>query len=521
MQGVRFGEIEMAELEKSAKNEKLGSSLVFQYMNSIVFNLSGIIFYVYIVKFYPTSVAGEIVNILAILGLFNIVFSLSLSNAATRFISYHIGRNEWAEAKSVMFKILFVTILSATAGSLLLFLISPYMSILFFHDTFYARTISYLSIPLFTQVIFGLINGIILGFQRFKVAATVNVTGTFLWYFLATVFLYMSNDVSFVPLGMATGYVIGIIPGILIIFSIVRKRSEKAYNMKINNVIHYAIPLIFASVISYGSSYIDRIFVSIFTDLSTLGVYGFALLMATGLAMVVTPITNILLPKVSAMFSRNDMDSIRSAFRLSTTVLTFVYVPCALGLAAISYRFIQIFATGSYVSGAVPAMIILSVTALLVSQNIMSQAVYAHGKTSIFIWIATFTLISNLTLSILLIPRYSMIGAAIANSSVYMVSFIVLYATSRKLGFLNYDMISMIKIWVSSIVVFIVVYYLGTVFPYGDLSLLELVVIGTVVYLLMVKLLRVIRKEYAEIILDNIPSNLRFINRLVRFISNV
>lgn len=55
MQGVRFGEIEMAGLEKSAKNEKLGSSLVFQYMNSIVFNLSGIIFYVYIVKFYPTD----------------------------------------------------------------------------------------------------------------------------------------------------------------------------------------------------------------------------------------------------------------------------------------------------------------------------------------------------------------------------------------------------------------------------------------------------------------------------------
>lgn len=511
----------MVELEKSEKKEKLGSSLIFQYMNSIIFNLSGIIFYVYIVKFYPTSVAGEIVNILAILGLFNIVFSLSLSNAATRFISYHIGRNEWAEAKSLMFKILFVSVISATAGSLTLFLISPYMSMLFFHDTLYAQTISYLSIPLFTMVVLGLINGIILGFQRFKIAATVNVVGTFLWYFLATVFLFLTNDVSFVPLGMATGYIIGIVPGILIIFSIVRKRKEKAYNVNINYVMRYATPLIFASIISYGSSYIDRIFVSIFTDLSVLGVYGFALLMATGLGMVVSPITNILLPKVSAMFSRNDQESIRSAFRLSTTVLTFIYVPCALGLSAISYRFIQIFATTNYVSGAVPAIIILSVTALLVSQNIMSQAIYAHGKTSIFIWIAIFTLISNLALSILLIPRYSMIGAAIANSSVYVVSFIVLFASSRKLGFLNYDRQSLIKIWISSIVVFIVVDYAGTILPYGDLALLELVLIGTFVYLMMVKFLRVIRREYADIIIDNLPPNLRFLNRVVKFISNI
>jgi len=97
--------------------------------------------------------------------------------------------------------------------------------------------------------------------------------------------------------------------------------------------------------------------------------------------------------------------------------LTAVYIPVALLVASLSTSILLFLANINYIPGAVPMIIILTVSSLTVSVNIFAVTLQAIRKTWIFIASSSLGLLSSVILSVILIPRIGIDGAAIGYSS--------------------------------------------------------------------------------------------------------
>lgn len=478
------------------------SGSLYQYASTFTFFASGLIFYIFLAKTFPTTIVGEMSLLIAIVTIFNIVFSLGLQQGAQHFISFYLGRGDYEAVHSLIIKIIVIGLAFASIGSAVTFVIAPYISILFFHTPSDFLVVRYLAIELFFLVCFSIFNGIILGLQGFRFSAIISVFGQSFSYFLSFILLYMTHSITYAILGLALGYggsVFVFMLGMIFFLDFSKRRDEK---VSLKPVFAYSFPLLLSSIIGYGSSYIDRFVVAYFFKTAELGVYSFVLLISSSLAILAGPINNILLPKFSELYSSGNKADIKDATAVSSSVLSYLYTPAALGVAALAPQILELFADDQYLPGTGPLMILLFITAVFVTQNVLTQSVSSVRATRFFIVVTISTLISNVALSFTLIPRLGLTGAAIANSSVSVTSFLLLFAYSRKLGVFGMDAKRLGKIWLSAGIMFAVIYFLQLHLMSSLIFFPVLIILGAAIYIGLSKLMKAFPHEVRDQIIE-------------------
>lgn len=490
---------------------------LFQFFATSSSFIAGAIFYIYLSKFYSSTYVGFVSLFIAVAGIFSSVFSFGLAQASQHFISYYLGRSMRGKIAFFIKRTLKYAFLLSLIAGVLMALLSPVISSDFFHSASYTPVLQLLSIYVFESIMFSILAGMYLGLQNFKRGGIISVVTVSVAYLVASLLLYSFRNPEWIVIGWISGYAIG-----LIMFSIgVFRRTAivgSSESFPYSQVFKYSVPILFSSIISVGASYIDRFVVAFFIGISTLGIYNFAILITTTLALFLTPIYNVIMPKMSELFSQGDVTAILRGLRVSSTIVTLFYVPAALGGAALGIRILSFLATPEYGSASIAMVILLIVYAMFITQGVLVQAVSSTRNTAVFLISASLTLISNVTLSFLLIPHYGMLGAAIANSSVTAVSFIVLYLYSLSIGYVSYDRISILKVWISSGIMALIVYFVSSKLPPGGIYLGALVILGTVLYLVIAKVMRIFGQEDKNWLLSVFTGKYGMFSRIIDFL---
>jgi O-antigen/teichoic acid export membrane protein len=172
----------------------------------------------------------------------------------------------------------------------------------------------------------------------------------------------------------------------------------------------------------------------------------------------------------------------------------------------------------AYVIGSVPLAIILTVNALVIVGGPMGSALQGTRKTLIFVLSTSIALISNLVLSVLLIPSLSLTGAAIGYSSVGTVSFVVIFAYAWKSGVVKLDIRMLSRIWLSAIVMSALVYLFATVTGFSGILIPFYVIAGLVTYLLMLKATSALSETDKELLKRLIPGELGLLKAFVELL---
>ena len=132
------------------------------------------------------------------------------------------------------------------------------------------------------------------------------------------------------------------------------------------------------------------------------------------------------------------------------------------------------------------------------------------------------SLVANVVFSFLLIPYFGLIGAAFGFSSVYVVSFIILYRLARKEDLVQYNISGTLKIWASSIFMFLIVYlalhFMIDKYGYSLFILPSLILVGALIYLVVSSRLKVFSKREREFILSMFPDRLNSIKKAISFL---
>lgn len=549
--------------ESYLEEKKLGRGTLFQYLGSSSTLAAGALFYIFMVKTIPQAAVGSVTLFQSFLGLFATIFALGLSYAGQHFISFHLAKGQKSSAIAIIRTISLMIVILAILTAASIFIFSDIVAPLFFNTTSVEEKEAFLNLARTLFLVGGLflsnnlMNGMLLGLQRYKQSGMATMSAAIMNYGLpfGLLVVYIMNlpgasyivnfavllnggfvNVVSIPSAIViTGWMIGysISASIFIVLLITSIRSVFKEKIErtlpdpslVKRMFRYSLPVYLSSMVTFGALYVDRLAVGRYLDISQLAIYNLGLLIATSVAFFINPINSILLPKISQYFAQRDQTTIRRGVGMTTDIVAFIYVPIALFIVSISSGIIIVLGKPDYISAALPFSIILTVSAVFITQNVLVQALAGIGATKTFLFSSTSTLASNLILSIILIPRFGLTGAAISYSSVYVVNFAVIYTFAKRFGISEHRISRIAKIWVSALVMFLAVHvfdnYVFTLsfnVPPGAVSflvhdVLRLVVyalVGLAVYMGMIRATRSINRREIEFFFRFVPGWLQF-----------
>ena len=496
----------------------IGVDAIFQYAGSGVQLFSGLVFYLIAVRLFNTASIGAIALFVAIVGLFNIIFSFGLSTASQHFTSFSLGKGDYASVRKTVYRILEISFGLSIASLTTLQFLAGKISVIFLHSASYTVLVRILGVVLFGNILFGILNGVILGIQQFRLSALISIVIWITYYFGALVFALFFRTIDTIVFGWLMGIFLGVFIELAVVLLSIRKYLGEGKPPNSANLFRYSFPILLSGLMSYGAGYADRFVVSGLMSLSELGVYNFSLLIASAISFFAVPFNNILMPKFSEFYGRGEMDLIASTAKVSTTLLSYFYVPAALGIAALS-PIILVFLGGSqYVSGALPLRIIMFVSALFISQNILTQAIASIRKTRLFLYSSGLALASNVAVSILLIPPFGLVGAALGFSTVYAITFVILYYVAKRESVVSMDMTGIVKIWVASIIMFITVGLISDLLGLHIIYLPVYILMGAFVYIGLAKVMNIFKRDDKQLILALFPQRLNFLTKILQML---
>ncbi|WP_298278400.1 oligosaccharide flippase family protein [Ferroplasma sp.] len=499
--------------------ESFGSGVAFQYSAVASMFLSSTIFYFFIAHLLPVDTVGSISLLYAIMNIMTTVFVFGLSFGIQHYFSYHLARKN----NNTLLKLIKKTVLIGLVLTILAFLsiyyASPYIAILFFHSINYELSIKIIGIAIANSVMVNILASILLGLNQYKRYSLIYVFFyTFLYFFpLSLLFLYGKS--IYLIAGIAIINTVGTLIFSLYVYKIYKRLTHEDTNYEresYKKIIYYSIPLFFSSIMGTSATYLDRIVVSYFINLSYLGIYNFALIIASAAAILIAPISNLLIPKLSSFFSLDNKIAFRASIRILLNIVSLIYIPAALGIAALSKPLLYFFAGSVYEVAYIPLMIIMFVTALFIGSTVLSPGISSIRKTNIFVISSGLSLLANLILSVILIPRFSIIGAGISYSSMNVINFIILYHYARKFDVVNYDKNRIIKIWISSLIMFSFVFTLQGYLPYSLLNIFIWIMAGLLIYIAEIKVFKLISIDEMDYALSIIPDKFGFLKYIMK-----
>lgn len=500
--------------------EPLGKGTFYQYLGSSVQTLSGVVFYIFLTHIYSTASVGAISLFLATIGMMSIAFSFGLEDAAKHFISYYIGFNDRDALWSVTRRLLKFGVILSLFSALSLYLLSPFISQILFHSLHYSNFLRFLGPVLAVNILFRILNGLLLGHQGFKVSGQVVVIRSLFYYFSGLLLSLIYTSL----LSIIVGWFLGITIGCILEFYILLKAKSFAKPIlkkhQNDRIFSYSAPLVFSSFIIFGANYSDRFIVSGLSGLAQLGVYNIALVIATSLGFVLGPLGNITITKFSELYASGKITSINYHFRLLSLLLYSIVAPLGLGIASVSNLIIKVLVGNHYLEGNTALDIVAIGFSLFVGGNLILQSLSAIRRTSISITSSIVGLTSNIIISVILIPLIGIRGAAFGYVSIYATSFFILYIYAKRFGIIQFATSGMLRIWGVSAIMFIILHYLVDLTGSNLLLFPIYVAIGAFIYIMLFKRLKILSKEDSKVLISLFSGRLKFANIIISFLAS-
>ena len=223
-------------------------------------------------------------------------------------------------------------------------------------------------------------------------------------------------------------YVITLISGSILglyfvfkLFPDLLNRSIKAvYSTK--EIISYSLPLFLSRFLALILNRIDIIMIGYYLPSEDIGIYSISNRLAEVVFFIAVSIFAVFSPTIAEEFGKGKKDNIKFYLQKVTKVTLMLTTPIFFVIILLSDELLGIFGD-EFISGKVP-LNILAVSFLLNSiLGYYGQVLGVTGRSKLIFLNSFFGAIINIILNLILIPKYGLIGAALATgSSIFLVN---------------------------------------------------------------------------------------------------
>lgn len=432
-----------------------------------------------------------------------IMSPLPLPHAITKFIPEFIASKEEGKANTIFVYSIYSIILIFILTSIIILINSKIINSFLFNGQI-TNTILFVAL---IQIFFFTINQFLFGgmiaIGKSYKAGITQAYSIIIKFTSAAIFAYLGYGI----LGVLIGYFIGDLFFSIITFPICYKKlNNEKQQININQIINYSMPILISSLIIFSVTQIDRIFALINLGLPELGIYTIAIAASTIGAYAPNALATAITPNLSTLHSLKKIDAFRDLSKLYTRYVSFIGMPSAFMIAALSVPLTLIFGE-QYISSATPAAIISIAIGLTTFSSIYNSQLFVKGKTR---WIM-FANIIGLLLFIITIGisqffnnNLSITYLATGRAVMIISTALIINYKSFIAGDMKYDKVAIVNSLIGSLLMAGILYYSYNYFFNTIslvLSLLFLIPSGLIIYFVYLRQTNTFNSQDVEFII--------------------
>ncbi len=335
-------------------------------------------------------------------------------------IVYFIGKNNY-DIKDILQSIKFISIILVAISIIVGFII------IFFYKDFFFREVSdtYLLISLLfipSLIYTNFLQAVFIGYENFKTLNYILLLQPIIFLSLLVVNLLFDYKLDGVLAAeLLTQYII-----LLITHYYVKKFYDKEKGEVSNSLIYsklkYGLKNHIANMISFFEYRLDLLMVSYYLDAKSVGTYVIAINIAEKIWMVSSSVSSVMFARIVNLEDEKEKTFITI---YSAKVVFIVSLLIAIILYFIADKLIILLFGEEYSMSILPFLYLLPGIVFWSAVKVYASYIAGEGKPEYNIYVSIISVIINLILNIVLIPKYGLSGAAIATSIAYTINFIL------------------------------------------------------------------------------------------------
>jgi O-antigen/teichoic acid export membrane protein len=348
-----------------------------------------------------------------------IIAKLGLNTGGLRFVS--IYRDESAsKVKGVLISATGISFVSGIFVGTILYFFSGFAAQEIFHKPDLAETLRLfaLSIPFLAGMT--VISTLLQGFHTAKYTVyTRDLIQPSAYLFLILIFYHVNLGLKGMIYAFTLSYFIAFITGFLFLRKLFppffKIDIKPAYEFK--NLILYSVPLLFIGFLNYFISWLGTLMLGFYSTTREVGIYRAASQVPFIMPFFLTAASSLYAPLVAVLYDKGQLQRLANIYKTTTRWITYVTGPIFILILLAPKEIMMIFGKEFTETGSIVLIIVSFGQFINCVAGGAGYNLIMTGRQNIQLLVSMISVLLNVCLNIILIPRYGSIGAAIANSA--------------------------------------------------------------------------------------------------------
>ena len=488
--------------------EDFGRGIKHNALGKSIFLLTGLLISILIVRGIGKEDYGLFIFVMTIFILLSPIYNLGLTVPLTRYISEYRTKGELGKIRTFILKSLKLKLISWLVVSPIVLGLWCYL-----HPETFVIAIILVFIALLTAINSTFISSLE-SFYEQKLLNRVAILGNILYLLLVLLVVAFIPNIEMVIL-------MGLIPpllGSILLGMRVKKVIDvlpKTIDDDKKRIAKFAIASMFSGIISYISyEKSEVLFLGAYRTKDEVASYGLAYDFALKIPSLITMVVGSLhYVSMTELYTKN-LDLLRTGIRKLEKFIFLIAFPICVWSFIEAENFIHILYGPAMLDAVFPFRVILVLITVNLAIFPINAVVAALEKQPFATTVGATLTVVNITLDILLIPKYGINGALFAVAVVFTLGFFIwIRWTYKQIG--NFLPVKSITKFLVSTIPMMVVLGLTENACYGILFLTIFSFLGLMLYLLMLRLTKALSDEDKDILMRiDIP----LLNKLVRLL---
>jgi O-antigen/teichoic acid export membrane protein len=405
------------------------------------------------------------------------ITTLGLYGSLPSFLPFHYGGGDKDVTRSAIrvsqVLVFFVSIIFCA----IVFFFSEKISTDIFHNGNLTMALKYFTLGIPLLSLSNILEAVVRSFKAAKFKVAVFDLG--IWIVRIIVFIPFIVT-GYILFGAIISYLISMIFTIFLSIFFIRKKifsDQKKYQRVsvAKKLLIFSWPIALSGIIGLFLTKTDVLLLGYYFSSKDVGIYTPALIIAQYVTLFATPFAYIFLPVVSELFGKAKKNIIESLFKSASKWIFLMVLPVFIYILLFPKEIISLIYGAEYSDGYIALIILATGISMNTFTGMTGGILVGGGYTRLNLTVEIIAAITNVSLNIVLIPLYGIVGAAIGTSASFfarnIASLIFVYRVTKIHAFNK----KYIGIVFSGLVVFIVFYLFKTlVFTFLTSSLFVL-----------------------------------------------
>lgn len=434
-----------------------------------------------IVRLLGPSSYGDYAVLLSIFSLLMIPISGSITEGVQKFVGEQRDSGGWAAAVVRFYAILGVGVMLLGAGLLLLVTLAGLPSQVFgaSFDWYFLLLVPFVVASQFRAL------GVhsVLGFGLEHLSGPLSVLKKFATVSLGIALLLGGYGLT----GMLIGHIVAnalvaLLAGVIVLRQLSVRDLLRPPSLPRKELLSFNVLNVGIVLLSMSLYHVDLIMLRALVDAETTGFYKAALSMAEYLWFVPIVVQSLLLHTTSGLWADEQSEAVTELASRVTRQILLLVVLLSIGLATLADRVLGLYYGAPFVAATTPLLILLPGTVAFAAARPLKAIAQGSGRVRVLLYAVGAAAIVNIALNALLIPRYQMVGAAIATSIGYTSMFVFMVVASYRIGFDPLSDLRVGRIAVTAAITAVPIVALNHVIGPDILALLLVPPVGALIY---------------------------------------